>query len=76
MSSAKGSTLPAANSAPLIPLATDRAAAVSIVLAPKVAQVLLQQVIPFPLANAAGHDRNILNFNAKNKNIFCIKNRK
>ncbi|MCL1980092.1 MAG: hypothetical protein FWG62_03330 [Proteobacteria bacterium] len=35
-----------------------------------------QCLIPFPLANAVGHDRNILNFNAKNKNIFCIKKSK
>jgi len=33
-------------------------------------------MIPFPFANAAGHDRNMLNFNKKNKNIFFIKNRK
>ena len=32
--------------------------------------------ISFPLANAAGRDRNILNFHEKNKNIFFIKNRK
>ena len=32
-----------------------------------------QDMIPFPLTNAAGNDRNILNFNTKNKNIFCIK---